>query len=416
MISYESLGLYTKADREALDETLVTSHDLRIDVFVLTLEGDRVGVLSDRLIEGQVNIDNTADVTRSANLTLYDPNSTITFDSDSPAESAMYLNSMIQIRYCVKSELLADWVRIPIFTGPIVSLSRDDDSVVVECQGKELLAMGSCWTVFNRPKGAYIVDVIRDILKTRTGESKFNFPDGIKSRLDKPFSISKEGTPWLSAKKLAQSINRQLYYDGAGVAQLRPTALNSPQWTFETGNDGSVLTTPSLAFSTDDIKNVVVVNGGAPKGASKKVSVTAMPVDAHPLSPKNLGRNGVGRYLVETINNAQIRSAARATEIADNRLSTLLRQEVNVTFEASPIPMLEEHDAVSLKTDDFTVDFNADTFTIPLISGSTMNMGFLDRNRTGANKFRNRTTWTKTKTKKKSSSKSKKTSSNKNKK
>lgn len=377
----------------------MSSHSLRITVLVLNLEGDKVGDLSDRLIDGQVNVDVTADITRSASLTLLDPNGSIAFDSDSPSETAMYLNRMIQITYGVKSDLLSEWVDIPIFTGPITALSRDDNQIEVECQGKELLAMGACWQVFNRPKGAYVVDVVHDIMASRAGETSFKLPEGVKSRLDKPFSMSRESIPWQAAKKLAQSINRHLFYDGAGVLRMRPTDLNSPQWTFVSGDDGDLLTVPALAFSTEEVRNTVIVNGGAPKGDTKSVTVTAQPVDGHPLSPQKLGRNGVDRHLVQVINNSQIRSKAKATEVAQDTLSRLLRQEVEVSFECVPIPLIEEGDCLAVKTDGATVEFNAKQFTIPLVAGGSMNMGFLDRNRFGRNKFRTRTTWRKPKKK-----------------
>jgi hypothetical protein len=384
-----------------------------VKVLVLNLDGDKVGDLSSRLDDGQVSIDTTADVTRSATLTLLDPDGSIAFDSDSPSESAMYLDRMIQVIYCVKSELLNDWVEIPIFTGPIVSLSRDDSMVTVECQGKEILAMGAAWNVFNRAKGANVVNVIRDIMADRAGENSFKFPDSITARLDKPFSLSRESVPWLAAKNLAQSIDRQLFYDGSGTLRLRPRDLNSPQWTFNDGNEGDLLTVPNLSFSTEGVKNTVIVNGGAPKGQTKLITVTAQPVDAHPLSAIKLGRNGVPRHLVHIINNPQIRSVARATEIAESTLSRLLRQEVEVAFEAVPIPLIEEGDCVEVVTGGTTVEFNANQFTIPLKTGASMSMGFLDRNRFARNRFRTRTTWRKPK-QKKHTAKNKKANNKKN--
>lgn len=366
------LGL-TATQQGWLNTTLAGSHSIHITVQLLTLEGARVTDLSTRFLGGQVNVDYAADVTRNCTMQLFDPERAMTFETDSANEGALYLNRMIRVIYSVKVPQMNDWVDIPIFTGPIVSMDRDNDIINIECQGKEVLARGAAVRTFTRKKGSNRVNVIRDILRDLTGENKFDFPE-LSYKLAADYSLGRESIPWDAAKRLASGMSRQLFYDGRGVCRLR-TFPGSPVWTFKDGDNGTVVSTPKISYDSSEVKNAVQVKGGIPKGAKTAVSVTLVAPSSHPLSPFKLGRNGVGRYLLEVIEDESIRSKAEAEEKAGTVLNDRLLQEVDVDFNAMPIPHLEPGDLCRLSTEHYATSFRLREFSIPLVAGEVMSVG-----------------------------------------
>lgn len=365
------LGL-TTAERAAFEATLRTSYERRIEILILDMEQNTLATITHRLLDGQVVVDADADVTRSASLTLLDPNHTLNFDTDSPDDGALFLDRMIRIHYCVHVPALSRWVEVAVFTGPVTSLSRDGAQLQVEAQGKESIARQAVWNPYTQPKGAVVVNVIKDLMKRRAGENRFDLPTGT-ARLSKAVTLPREAIVWDEAKKLASS--RGLWYDGRGWLRMQnPSA--SPVFSFKAGDGGLVLTRPQVSFSADDMKNVVSVTGGVPKGAKSAVRAVAHAPSTHPLNHGRLGRNGVPRYLVEFVEDDTLTTAAQAQARADAILAPLLLETVQVQFDAMPVPHLEPHDVVSLRTDEFSTDFRVRQFTIPLVSGSPMPVGY----------------------------------------
>ncbi|WP_036959117.1 hypothetical protein [Promicromonospora kroppenstedtii] len=79
-----------------------------------------------------------------------------------------------------------------------------------------------------------------------------------------------------------------------------------------------------------------------------------------------MGREGAPRYLVERVENASIRSHAAAKEYAERLLESRIREAVEVSFDALPVPHLDPDDMVSVQTPDFTLKFRLRKFAIPL--------------------------------------------------
>lgn len=370
------LGLSTTALAD-LHATLVDHHSVYVTVQALTLDGTRLSDLSWRLLDGQVNVDYTGTVTRSCSLSLLDPNRTMDFDSNSPSDGALYLDRMIQVNYAVRKPGGTQYV-IPVFTGPVTKLNRTNDVISVEAQGKELLAMGSVWNPATYRKGARKVDVIRSVLSTRAGETKFDLQD-ISSQLPKDYSIGRGNTPWGVSRALAQSMNQQLFYDGRGVARMLPFSRASTMFTFRQGDGGSVTSDPQISYTSDELKNVVWVRGGVPTGAKTAVEISRGAPSTHPLSAAKLGRNGVPRYLLEIVDNSAITTIADALALAQSTLDQLLLQVVEVAFDAMPVPHLDPSDVVRVETEDFATAFRLSKFSIPLVAGESMSVGYLKR-------------------------------------
>lgn len=369
------LGL-SGAQHAKFNATLADTHSIAVRVQVLNLAGDRLSDVSDRLLDGQVNVDADADITRTCSLSLLDPNRRLHFDSDSPSDGALYLDRMVRVVYAVKVPTVG-WVSCPVFTGPVTKLDREDAVVTVEASGKEVFAMGACWRPMTLKKGHNRIDAIRTILKERAGETRFSFPEG-SARLPKDFALGRETVPWLAARRLARGIDKQLFYDGRGVARLR----NHPEhvtFRFEAGDGGMVLTEPQVAYTTDEVKNIVWVRGGTPKGKKRAVSYWKAAPRSHPLSPVRLGRNGVPRYLLEVIDDGHIRSVTEAKRVAESKLKQLLLEQVEVNFDALPNPQLDPMDLVRVKTDEFGMTFRLKQFSLPLGTGDAMSLGYVKR-------------------------------------
>lgn len=370
------LGL-TPAGWRGYVEALTAPHSMRVGVDVLKLDHTRVARLDHRILSGQVNVDDGGSITRSATAEFFDPDHSLSFDSDSPADGALYADRMLQITYGIRGAADTDvWVDVPVFTGPVVKFERAADRVSVECQGKELLAMGAAWRTKTYKKGTPKRDVVLDILRGE-GERHFALPE-FTSRLPSDRVMTRATVPWELAKAVAKSTGRQLYYDGAGRLRMRATSSRSV-FTFRDGDGGTIQTNPKVTFTLDDVKNIIRVTGGVPKGQKKKVQHVEAAPRTHPLSPWRLGRNGQPRYLLEDIEDSSIRSEAEARRVARSVLQRRLLQAVDVSYEALVIPHLDPGDRITTRTDDFAVTTRLNTFTIPLTVDGLMSIGYMRR-------------------------------------
>lgn len=360
---------------KAFARQIRTSHQMRVHVTMHKVSnGDEVSDLTSRLLDGQVNVDSTADVTRSADLTLNDPDHVLHLDSRGAGDGGMYLDRLIHITYGVFVEAVDDWIDVPIFHGPIVGMARDGSVITINCLGLDHIARATTWLPLSFKTGHNTVDAIRTILRERAGETRFMFPSGSKARIPKPgLSLGRMTQPWVVARQLARSINMQLYYDGRGrcVLRRRPGRV---VWNFDAGDGGTVLTEPEVTYDLSNLQNTAWVRGRKAKG-KPQVSATALPPRSHPLSPWTLGRNGNPRYLVLQEENDHIRTTAAAKQRAADLLETALIEGVEVSFDALPVPHLDPLDIVAVHTDTTILRFPLRQFSIPLVHSGVMSVG-----------------------------------------
>ena len=357
-----------------LADALTTAHSIRIRVQVLDMEMKSTGqVLTQRIVDGQVNVDSKAAVTRSCTITFHDVDRQLDFDSNSPADGALYADRMLRVWYGVRKPG-GEWIDVPIFTGPVVGLTRDGELVQVECQGKESLSLGASWRTKTYKKHQRKTAVIRAVMEAE-GERHFDF-EGFKGDLPGDRSLTPQKSSWEFAQKIAQSMGgAQLFYDGFGRLRLRRDPRRSV-WTFRDGDGGTLQTVPHVTFSTAEVRNAVRVVGKKPKGHTRKVRATAVAPAGHPLSPKRLGRNGEGRYLAEFIEDASIGSEAEARRVAKSKLAKALAEVVTVEADAHVVPHLEEDDPVRFATRAFSMSAPLSKFTIPLVHSEPMAVGY----------------------------------------
>jgi hypothetical protein len=368
-----NLGITGDQWRTYRSDYLTGQSGFKIDVSSRVLGGEVDGQLSAFLDDGQVTVDNTAEVTRACTLTLHDPVRALPFDTDSPADTALYFNRLIRVVHRVPfSGPWGDWLRCPIFTGPVTKLDRDGDMVTVEASGKETLFLGAAWHPITLHKGMKKTDAIIRLLTEGNpayAETHLSIPD-LPAKLPKAISLVRDDKPWKIALHIARSMNMQLFYDGDGVCRLRHHPRRS-HLSFTGAR--YVVTPPQVSFS-DSFVNAVIVRGHNPKGPAGQIVRFAVAPAQHKLSPQN-----VGRYMLpgETvIHDDKIKTGAEAQKRADRRLEDGLRQGVDVSFDSVPVPFIEPGDLCHVGTDDQSVTFRLRQFAFPLAAGEPMNVGY----------------------------------------
>lgn len=372
-----SLGL-RYSDHLRYLKLLASPHRIQINTYILDLEENWYSRIDQRLLEGQVNIDADAEISRTCSMTLLDPEAQLNLDTESPQEGALYMDRMIYVVYTVIDPDWSFWVNVPIFKGPVTKLDRNQDIVSIEASGKEALTMGWAWKPVTYAKNWPVAPIIEDILWTRAGERRTHIRFR-SQRSPKRYSVIRRTIPWEICRRLARSISNQIFYDGRGVATLRAYPRRTG-YTFRSGSGGVVKTPPTASYDLANVKNVVWVKGRKPKGkrskGKKRPDVAIAAPRHHPLSPWRLGRNGVPMRLVEEIEDDSIRTKSAARRVARDRLRSLLLEEVDVAFDSLPVPHLEPMDVCRVSTRDFAASFRLKQMSIPLTADASSSIGY----------------------------------------
>jgi hypothetical protein len=366
------LGL-TGAETRAMRAALTQSNRVRVRAAALNLDGEHLADLTPYLIGGQVDVDGTADVTRSCTLKLSDPRRRLPFDSDHPAATALFLDRMVHVSYDVL--VAGKWQPIPVFTGPVTKLDRDGDEVSVEGQGKEVLFLGAAWRPLTLHKGMRKTAALTRVMHEANPayrETRLDIPD-LTSRLPRHISLSPESVPWHVARRIAWSTSRQFFYDGRGRARLRrrPATVG-----FRFTGSGHVTSPPQVSYS-GDVVNAARVIGAIPKGAKRHVQGRYIAPHNHPLSPYRIGRFAMPDGQITR--DDSIKTSHEADALAKRLVYDGLLQSVDVSFDAVPVPFLEPGDLCHVNTDDGSVTFRLDRFSLPLDVSGSMSVGYTRR-------------------------------------
>lgn len=362
-----ALGL-SVADQLYFENLLRSPHWVSSIVRVLDLNGNYLADISDRLITGQVNIDITAEVSRSCTMDIMDPGASLGFDANDPTHGSMFLDKMLQVFYVVQPPDRSKIFTVPIFTGPLNKVQRSGPVIKAEAQGKEIMAkqaLRSSITYSTRwQKRAIILSLLDS-----TGETKFNFEPSTAMNT-KAIALTREHNPWTSAQTIARSMGMNLFYDGRGVAQLR-RASSTPRFLF----DGRIVTAaPEPGYELGSLINDVLVIGG---GKTKPIRRTAP--SSHSMSPTKLGRNGRPRYFTQVLEDSSLTTTAAQVRAGDAALAQGLLQSVDIAFASLPVPHLEEYDAYTYSSPTYAVNASLRSASIPLTADGTMSIGALRR-------------------------------------
>lgn len=365
----------SNAEFEAWRRTLTQTHERRITARVMDLEHKRLSTI-EKVVDGQVTIDvSNRECTRVANLTILDPSRSIGWEPDSPSALPAHLHRMVQIIDWRRVPGY-DWIGCPVFTGPVAEIDRDGAQVSLVLEGKERLALGSFGRTHTWKKGRKVTDVIREML-VLAGESpsRIHLP-AIRSTLAKPVIVTRTDRPWVQARRLAESRDRVLYYDGAGHVRMRKVATRSV-WTFDRNwlLGPMRLDRPKLTFH-----NGWIVLGPKPKGKKARINSGLVGLNKrNPFSAYSLRRNGKWRWIIRQEERQHIKTAAEARKIAQRFRDVRIRFAADVSFDALPLPNIEEWDLVRVRDPLAGVAvMQVKQATIPLVSGA-MTIGSIKR-------------------------------------
>lgn len=369
-----TLGL-TAQDERLFNAGLAESHDIKIRAYILDLNHNHIEDVSDRFIDGQVNVDTSRDVTHDLSITLAD-RGLMTFESGTFSTGSNYARYMIQVFYGVKSRSFPQWVWVPVFCGPIQSFSREEAVVTMTAQGKESLLRTKSWVNRAYVKGILKTALIEDILR-KNGETRFEFPSW-STKTDRPVTLTPEKEVWPFLQSLAGSWGTgRLTYDARGYARLFAYNFDASRWNFKGGQGGTLSTVPNLTYSvTEDFVNAARVYGPTPSGTTKQVFGEYVAPADNPLSPRMMARNGVPQYYAEIVRDANVTTNADAQKLAKALVDQSLMQTIQVTFECLPVPTLEPWDVVTVTTSNYSTPFLLNQFSLPLNDSNNMTVGF----------------------------------------
>lgn len=343
----------------------------------LTGPGSNVGVM-----DGSVQLDAGAPISRRLGVTLLDPYRRIPYDPDGVDPNAVGPNSVIKIVREDYSAWYQEWYSCPLFTGPVTNHQRSDDGYFVELEGlgKEWWLQGEniAWTTRHWEVGTKITDIIRELLWFK-GERKICIPDNVNRTLRAPLSLMPDTDIWAVIKTLAARCRMVCMYDGDGWFRMHHLSLE-PVVVLKNGEDGNIFP----GHDGDGNDNTQIVNGVFYRGGLKTEDSKEDPVygmakvpSNSPISPARLGRNGANRYMYQMVSNTNIRSALACAQFAkqDLRIANNLTKDKDVT--ALPFPPLEEYDVVRTIIDGAVADVPNNRSTQPLTPGGVMSVGVL---------------------------------------
>lgn len=362
------------ADYAKFVTQLGTNHRMRRQVQILDLNHNLVEDVTSLFNDGQVNMDRTATVTRSATVHLFDPSHRIGLDTTSPGSGTVAPTYMLRLVRGIYVPTVG-WVDIPIFTGPITRPNRNSDMLTIEAQGKEYLAQDNVWVTMVLKAGMNKIHAIRTIMGQGTGETLYRFP-ATGSSLANDVNLSRTKTWWQVAHSIARSMGRSLYYDGAGYLVCQPKST-TPVFTFSTGTGGTVASPADIGTNEKAIYNLYYVTGGTPVGGTTPATGYAVAPSSHPLSPTNLGRNGVPRYKRFDATVDTLTSHTACVAEAQAQLPGILTQSTALAFESLPVWHLEEHDYYTFvdTVAGYTLPAAVNQMSIPLTSAGNQSNG-----------------------------------------
>lgn len=350
---------------------LRSSHWVATTIDVLDLDHKFQGSLSSSFLSGSVNVDATAEVTRSMSAEFFESRMNVPIVPRSPSMGAAYQKRMLQATYHV-------WDRnhrfsFPVFTGPIDKVDRDGEILKIECQGKEILSSGAIWSSKDYPSGWNKSSLIQDILTTMSGEAFYDIEPTDQITAEKTVLDRENSTVWSTVKSLAESMGKTAFYNGSGRLQIR-SLPGSPALTVD---PTYALGDPQDSYSSESTANAVEVTGATPRGSKKPLVAKVFAPDEHPLSAKNLGRNGVPRFLPIIEQNQDLKTQAAVENRADSLLREALLQSIDVAIPLIPIPGIDERDLIRFEFPDFSADVRVKQYTFPLLVGEVMSFGYL---------------------------------------
>ena len=342
------LGL-SRTELTFYENALVSTRQVKINCELWDRSRNLAGVVR-TIQDGQVDIDVTASVGRSATLSIADPNNVRRLDS-----KGLFLDRILRLEHQTYVPELHRYVSCPFFTGPVMKADTYNGVIALEAQGMEIWAMGRIVNPRAWPKGAKVTDVMRTIMHDEVGELPryISIPDR-KDTLPRRFDTIGSATWWDAMVYLAASINCDLFYDGNSTCCVRPqpqpvgyeitvvAILKIPQVSLQLGGTGGL----AQSDSPWPLYNAMqVVGAHRPKKPGQPhpgfVTYTAVAPAGNRFAPLSIGHPGTGLLFRAQYTNPHIAKVSTAKSIAETKLKRLLQVVDQVTFTSVVLPHLD---------------------------------------------------------------------------
>lgn len=346
--------------------SLTQDHARRVHIDLVELNaGKHISDLSDRLLDGEVQYDVTADVSRTLDVRLVDDRrANLGFDPVDASSAPIHRSRMLRVTDARWIDQLGVWVGWRVFTGPVYDFERDAGEIMVTAHGLERQALGAIWdTMHFKAKKAKITDVIRQLLAA-VGDVNASVPD-LDHKLPHDLVLHQTDIAWPHIQKLAAAADHYAFYDGAARFRMRrhqqkPVAHFDARWLLS------------------DVKphrgalehNTWIVLGPNPKGPKERPRGVAFL--RGPNSPAGLARHNVGHHLVNKREMDHLKHDRQAQKIADRMALEHGTVRTDLSFDVIPPPFLEEHDMVGVTSEAFgKARVRGRQWNLPLAGGDT---------------------------------------------
>lgn len=384
------------ANRKLYNAAIVSTHQRRIEVRVLTLSGQAVWSLTPLITTGQITTDIKQTPMQVATLTFIDKARALVFEPQDVGSPTMHRQFMLQI---VDSRLIPGlgWVDCPVFMGPIWDFERRGAEVSLTAHSVDRLAMGTIRRAKMWRRKTRKTTIISGLL-SEAGANRLRIPDlkattavHVHVRHTHPhkgdhephtvrrvtgFKTTRLTTYWEKASGLADSMDRLLFPTTDGTFELR-SHPERPVYHF----DDALLADIDLHRPTSDGPNTFQVVGAKPKGSKRRVDSGLVGFPArHPLSAISLEWHGKPYQVLDTSSNPHCKTKKECQKIALRKRDRAARMLADVSFDALPIPWLRPGDMVTAQAKWGVPSVHIRQMTYPLTPDNTpMTIGTVKR-------------------------------------
>lgn len=319
-----------------------------------------------RIVEGDVELDATADIRGAGSVTLAEPWPTARNTALAPYGSELFLARGIDLGgagvlwaplgYYRISEIEQD----DAAKGPVALTLEDRMSTIIDSRFLSPRQWLQGTTV-----GEIVDEVVLEIYPDATIEYD---DDSNLSQLGR--SLIVEESRFEALTTLATGLGKIVYWNGEGklVFETIPDET-TPIWTVNAGI-GGVLVEAKRSLSRDGVYNAVVVTG---EGADELAPVRAVAYDAQESSPTFFGGpfGRVPRFYSSPFITTQSQAAGAAV--------SLLRQSLGAPYDvgasAVPNPALKPYDVIRVVYNDGTRELHiVEKVTIPLVNDAALDI------------------------------------------
>lgn len=327
---------------------------------------------------GSVNVDGTAAVRRRCTVELVDYAGDLTPDQAGDLLTP-YGNELRLFRGIVYADGAEEIVPLGVFLITDVAVRDGDSGVVIAVEGYDRarrVESARFTSTVVVPAGINYAVAIRDLLRARVPTLEFTPDDPTTwaqqtTRTTPQLVFQEQADPWRSARDMAESIGRTLYFDPAGrcVMPTEPSVATTPvSWTYAEGEDATIISLDNK-WTREGVYNHVIVTG---ETTSATVPVRGEAYDSDPNSPTYIGGpfGDVPYFFASPL----ITTAGQAVEAATGILRRVSGSTELVSFPAVVNPAHEAGDVVAIVRARSAVSdlYLLDAFNVPLAAGDQM--------------------------------------------